>query len=124
MIGKICTSVVPFYDRKTKRMSYKGRPVLVLSDEHEGDYTVLPVSTVKDPACRDLEYDIPVKKSSYPNLNLKQDSYIRTHRQTTVHRGNITSTISDLRSEYEDLYLEVLEKLEQFNSELLSEALS
>ena len=124
MIGKIYSSVVPFYDRAANRNSFKKRPVLILSLTKNNDYAVLPVSTISDPKNRDPEFDIEVKKADYPLLNLDKDSYIRTHKQTTIHRASVTKEISDLKSTYEDLYLTVLSKLDDFHKELINNALN
>lgn len=123
MIGKIYTSVTPFYNSSKKENSYKKRPVLIIGGPRNNDYTVLPVSTVKNRDNLDMEYDVEVDPEAYPLLNLTQLSYIRTHKQITVHRAALVSQIGDLKEAYEDLYLEVLEKLEIFNKRILEDAL-
>lgn len=123
MIGKIYSSVVPYYDRITQKNSFKKRPVLIISSLHSNDYTVLPVSTISDPKNRDPKYDIEVKKNNYPLLNLDKDSFIRTHKQTIVHKSSITKEISNLMQTYGDLYLEVISTLEDFNKEIIDNAL-
>ncbi len=123
MIGKICTSTIPYYDVKNHRKSFKSRPILIISDERNNDYNVLPISTVSKKEYIDFEYDIPVTMSNYPNLHLNKDSYIRTHKQTTVYKGDVIDTISDLKSSYGDLYLEVMAKLEQYNNEIINNAI-
>lgn len=55
----------------------------------------------------------------YPALGLKKVCYIRTHKQTIVHQGALTSMIGDLKSSYEDLYLDIMVKLEQFNKSVI-----
>lgn len=45
------------------------------------------------------------------------------HKQTTVHQGSLVRQISDLKTEYEELYLNILEKLEDFNKTLMNSAL-
>lgn len=123
MIGKIYSSITPFYDIQTNQNSFKTRPVLIISEAINNDYTVLPISTISRQEHRHPEYDILIQLSDYPLLNLHRDSYIRTHKQTTVHRGSLSREISDLKQCYGDLYLSVLEKLEQFNNEILNNAL-
>lgn len=123
MIGKIYSSVTPFYDSKKGINSFKCRPVLIISGPRNNDYTVLPISTVTRREHIDSEYDIKVEPIKYPKLNLHRISYIRTHKQTTVHQASLTREISDLKAEYEDLYLSVLEKLENFNKLVLKNAL-
>lgn len=46
MIGKIYSSVIPFYDSVKQANSYKKRPVLIIGGPRNNDYTVLPISTV------------------------------------------------------------------------------
>lgn len=124
MVGKIYTSVMPYYDAITKSTMFKGRPVLIFEDARNDDYTVLPISKVSKKQYLDSVYDVEVKQADYHNLKLTCDSYIRVHKQTTVHKTMFRCKISDLKYEYEDLYLSVLELLEQCNNELMSGALS
>lgn len=123
MIGRIYSSVIPYYDRLTHKNSYKKRPVLILSGPRNNDYTVLPISTISNKANVDTDYDIEVKPSQYPLLNLNQVSYIRTHKQTTVHKASLTSEIGNLKNNYEELYLTVLGKLEDYNKQIMDSAL-
>ena len=123
MIGKICISLTPFFDSINRRNSFKKRPVLIISEPRNNDYTVLPISTISKKENIDSEYDIPIKMIDYPLLNLDKDSYIRTHKQTIVHKATIVEEISDLKQHYEDLYILVFEKLEQFNNDIISHAL-
>ena len=46
MIGKIYSSVIPYYDSAKKANFYKKRPVLIIGEMRNNDYTVLPISTV------------------------------------------------------------------------------
>ena len=123
MIGKIYSSVIPFYDSVQMKNAYKKRPVLIIGGPRNNDYTVLPISTITKKQNLDLDYDIEISPQKYPLLNLNKVSYIRTHKQTTVHKASLTTQISDLKKEYEDLYLNVLEKLEDFNSKIMNDAL-
>lgn len=123
MIGEIYTSVMPYYDTVAKSNRFKGRPVLIIEDAHNDDYTVLPISKVSKKQYLDSVYDVEIKQVDYPNLKLTCDSYIRVHKQTTVHKTMLRCKISDLKYEYEDLYLSVLELLEQRNKELINGAL-
>lgn len=122
MIGKIYSSVTPFYDSVKGTNSFKRRPVLILSGPRNNDYTILPVSTISHKENIDQEYDVKVEPNAYPKLNLARTSYIRTHKQTTVHQASLVKEISDLKAEYEDLYLVVLEKLEDFNKMVMDHA--
>ena len=124
MVGKIYTSITPFYDVKSQKNSFKSRPVLIIGDIRNDDYTVLPISKVSKRQYLDSKYDVSVKMAEYPNLNLTCDSYIRVHKQTTVHKTLIRNFITDLQEEYEDLYISVLSLLEERNAELLNDALN
>lgn len=123
MIGKIYSSVTPFYDSAKGVNSFKRRPVLIIGGPRNNDYTVLPVSTITHKEHIDPEYDVHVEPNDYPKLNLNKTSYIRTHKQTMVHQGSLVRQIGDLKTEYEELYLNVLEKLEDFNKTLMNSAL-
>lgn len=124
MIGKIYSSVTPFYDVQTGQNSYKRRPVLIISGPRNNDYTVLPVSTVTNKQNLDMIYDIEIETGLYPKLNLAKTSYVRVHKQTTVHKASLVREIADMKAEYEELYLYVLTKLEEYNKEVMDNALS
>lgn len=123
MIGKLCKASTPFYDNVRKSMSYKNRPALILAKADADDYVILPVSSITRKQNIDPVYDIAIDPSMYPRLNLTKTSYVRTHKQTIVHRNSLVGVISDMRLEYEDLYLKILEKREQFSKEITEQAL-
>ena len=123
MIGKIYSTVFPYYDSKTQKNSFKKRPVLIIGGPRNNDYTVLPISTVTKKANLDSEYDVEINPANYPLLHLDKLSYVRVHKQTTVHKVSLTSLIGDMKTEYVDLYLNVLEKLEEFNKGTIDRAL-
>lgn len=123
MIGKICKISTPYYDSVKKRMSFKTRPALVIAQADCGDYVILPVSTITHKGNIDPDFDIPIDPSVYPKLNLNKISYVRTHKQTIAHRASIISVISDLRTEYEELYLEILIKREDFSYDTTTQGL-
>ena len=123
MIGKICEISAPYYDSVKKRMSFKTRPALVIAQADCGDYVILPVSTITHKGNIDPDFDIPIDPSVYPKLNLNKISYVRTHKQTIAHRASIISVISDLRTEYEELYLEILIKREDFSYDTTTQGL-
>lgn len=123
MIGKIYKARTPYYNQATRTMSYKARPALVLAKADSDDYVVLPVSSISIRANIDPVYDVEIDPSLYPKLNLTHISYVRTHKQTIVHRANLRDEIGDLKSEYEDLYIEILEKREAFSSSITQQAL-
>lgn len=123
MIGEIRKALTPFYDQHAGRVSVKSRPVLVIAQADTDDYVVLPVSTVSHRQNIDPVYDIEINPVDYPHSNLTRVSYVRTHKQTIVHRGSIADKICDLKSEYQDLYLKIVEKREQFSTEITNQAL-
>lgn len=126
MIGKIYKIIISYYDKKTNSMSFKWRPGLVISERNGYDYDriILPVSRITMQKYFDKDYDIPVSIKDYPLLNLKEDSYIRTGKQTFVNESNIGSEISDLRKNYPDLYIDILAHVEEFNQKLINEAIN
>lgn len=123
MIGKIYSSVTPFYDSSSQTPSYKKRPVLIISGPRNNDYTVLPISTITNRANLDSDYDVGINPSNYPLLNLRKSCYVRTHKQTTVHQASLTTLIGNMKDNYPDLYLNVLEKLDEFNQEIFHNAI-
>lgn len=123
MIGKVYWSTFPFYDSATRRNAFKHRPVLIVSGPRNNDYTVLPVSSVSIKTNIDPEYDIPVDPALYPDLHLTKLCYVRTHKQTIVHRASLTSPLGDMKNDYPDLYISVLAKLEAYNAEIMNQAI-
>ena len=115
MIGKIHMARTPFYNQEAQRMDFKARPVLVLARADAGDYVVLPISTISIRTNVDPVYDIEIDPTLYPKLHLRRVSYVRTHKQTIVHRANLGELIGDLKADYEDLYLTILLKREAFS---------
>ena len=124
MIGKIYWSVFPYYNSKTGKNSFKKRPVLIISGPRNNDYTVLPVSSISIKSNIDADYDIKIEPSVFPALGLPQVCYVRTHKQTIVHQGALTSMIGDIKNSYEDLYLDILVKLEKFNQDVMNSNLN
>ncbi|MEY8367558.1 type II toxin-antitoxin system PemK/MazF family toxin [Anaerovoracaceae bacterium 42-11] len=123
MIGKIGISLCPYYNTQTNKKSFKKRPILIIGGPRNNDYTVLPISTVSRKENLDAKYDVEVIPAQYPNLNLHNTSYIRVHKQTTIHHSEILRIIGDLKSEYGELYLKILMLLEEFNQETLDASL-
>lgn len=122
MIGKIFSSIVPFYDNRAGRNSFKKRPVLIIGGPRNNDYTILPVSTVSNRRNLDPDYDVEIDPARYPLLHLNKVSYVRTHKQTTVHRASLTSPIGDMWADYRELYLEILGRLADFNRNIWNHA--
>lgn len=119
MIGKIVKIITPYYDMKTATMKTKSRPGLVIAGYgvNDNDYIVLPISSISDRRRRNRNYDIEIDPIMYPKTNLNKLSYIRTHKQVTINRKEIGGIISDFRNAYEDKYLEVVEKISEFDVE-------
>lgn len=119
MIGWICTSVTPFYDIKTKKQSFKQRPVLVIGQADSHDFAVLPISRVTNRQYLHAIYDVPVDPAAFPSSGLNQLSYVRAHKQMYVNRHALTGQVCDLKSVYPDLYLDIVIKFEDFQRKLL-----
>lgn len=122
MIGKAYFSTFKFFNAKAKEMSFKNRPVLIIGQADDTDYVVLPISRVTNKNNLDFVYDIPIEPKDVPLMNLKQTSYIRTNKQSVVHAGELTKEIVDFKSEYQDVYLDVISKVEEFQKELINKA--
>ena len=103
LIGEIHKTITPFYNSKTGLMSFKSRPALLIANADE--------------------YDIEVDPAFYTRTNLAKISYIRTHKQTIINRSQISDIICDIKSEYPDLYVSILEKREKFSSLITDQAL-
>ncbi len=69
MIGKVCQSVVNYFDSKTRTTRRKGRPVLVVGGPRNNDYTILPISTIKNRDNLDEEYDILIDPADRDKWN-------------------------------------------------------
>ncbi len=123
MIGKTYVSTFQFYDRKANKMSFKNRPVLIIGQADVSDYVILPISRVTNQGNIDMHYDVPLEPAKVPLMNLTQLSYVRTHKQSVVHAGELTREIVDFKSKYEDLYLDIIGKVEEFQNELINNAI-
>lgn len=124
MIGEIRKTMLPFYDNRLHKMSIKSRPALVVANADADDYVILPVSRITKQENRDSKYDVEVDPQLYPMLNLNSLSYVRTHKQTIVNISNMGSMIGDMKSNYEDLYLLILELREEFSTEITNQAIN
>ncbi len=122
MIGCMCISVFPYYDNKTHTNSFKKRPVLVIGQADGGDYVCLPVSRVTRSEHIDRIYDIEINPATVPLANLKQRSYIRTHKQSVVHKATLVKAVVDFKTEYAGIFQEVLDKVELFQVTMLTAA--
>lgn len=123
MVGKAYISTFKFYDIRTRQLSFKNRPVLVIGQADSTDYIILPISRVTNRINIDNYYDVSLEPEKVPLMNLKQRSYVRSHKQSVVHAGELTHEITDFRKEYEDTYFEIISKMEEFQKALISNAL-
>lgn len=119
MIGKICSISTQYYDTKLHQMKIKSRPALVIAQADIGDYNVLPVSKVSDKSKVDVIYDVPLDPSAYPKLNLSAYSYVRTHKQTVVNRGQMSRIYGDMKHDYPNLYQTVADKIKDYNKQII-----
>lgn len=124
MIGKVWTSLTKCYDVRDRRNKVKARPVLIISELRNNDYTVLPVSSVTKKENLDNDFDVEISPAKYPLLNINHISYVRTHKQLTVHMASLGKEISDLKKEYPDLFLDIMSKREQWNRLIDEKALN
>lgn len=123
MIGKICTIMISYYNRNIRRMAFKGRPALIIGKADGGDYIVLPISSIRYRDNLDPHYDIEIDSCKYKLLNLsKSISYVRTHKQTPIHYGEISTEISDLKGLYPELFNLIIDRVGEFQDAMLQEA--
>ena len=123
MIGEAYWAIFPYYDRKLDKMAFKKRPVLVIGKADGKDWVVLPISRVTQSQHLDSHYDFEMDVLSYPKMLLKQTSYVRTHKQTVLNEGELSSCITDFRREYQDAYIEIMALVEEFQKELINKAI-
>lgn len=123
MIGWYCIATFPYYDARNNRNSFKKRPILVIGEADSSDYITLPISKISHSENVDIEYDISVKIAEYPLMQLRFDSYVRTHKQTVTNKAAITRNIINVKEEYQDLWIEILSKVEDFQRKLTSAGL-
>lgn len=123
MIGKAYWSLLKFYDRSSHKMSYKKRPILIIGQADSTDFVVLPISSVSDPTKIHSVYDVQLLPSSYPKMNLKKVSYVRTHKQTVVNIAQFDDEILDFKTEYEECFIEIMAKVEDFQKKMIDKAL-
>lgn len=123
MIGKAYISTFKYYDNQTHRMAFKNRPVLIVGQADSSDYVILPISRITNQSNIDSYYDVPIEPTDVPLFNLTQRSYIRTHKQSIVHFGELTKEIVDFRKEYSNIYVDVIAKMEEFQKNLILNAL-
>lgn len=123
MVGKIHVILTQYYDLRTRKNKTKARPALIIGEQRNNDYTVLPISSVSKRENLDADYDVEISPQKYPRLNIDHTSYVRTHKQLPVHRANVGKELSDMKGNYPNLFLSILEKRDQWNNLLSKEAL-
>lgn len=123
LIGKAYVSVFKFYNNKTKKMDFKKRPLLIVGKADATDYVVLPISRVTNKNNLNLDYDIPIEPEEFPLMNLKQISYVRTNKSSTVNCCELVKEIIDFRENYPDKYLDIMIKMEEFQKNIIDNAI-
>lgn len=122
-IGKLYAILTPYYNAQTNQNSFKKRSALILGKADNEDYVVLPLSTITHQNKRDMNFDMEIIPANYPLLRQPKTSYIRTHKQQIVHNADLYIVISDLKTEYPELFLNILSKVEEFQQKIISEAI-
>lgn len=123
MIGKIVKAYTPFYDTAARKTQFKTRPALIIAKADNYDFVALPVSKISLSKNISPIYDIKIDPNLYPLTNLITISCVRTHKQCIIHQNNLGDTICNLKLQYNDLYVRILEKREKFNKEITKQAL-
>lgn len=123
MIGYAYVSSFPYYDKYMQQTRFKNRPVLVIGRADDKDYVILPISRVTSRIHLDEYYDVEIDPPRVPLMNLHSTSYIRTHKQSVLHVASLVQSIVDFRTAYEDVYLDVIAKVEEFQKNMIDRAL-
>jgi hypothetical protein len=123
VIGKAYVSIFKYYDSAKAKMSFKKRPVLIVGKADDTDYIVLPISRVSKRENLDEYYDVLLSPDAVPKLNLTQYSYVRTHKQSVVNIVELYREITDFKKDYMDIYLDIISKMEEFQKNLIDNAL-
>lgn len=110
-------------NNKTGKMDFKKRPVLVIGKADNCDYIVLPVSRITRSENIDSHYDLPMEVLDYPLMNLTAKSYIRTHKQTVLHKNELIKEITDFKKNYQCTYFESIRRVETFQKTLIERAI-
>lgn len=125
MIGKIYRSITLYYDSRIKKTTTKSRPVLILSTPRNNDYTILPISTITKKQNLDFEYDVELNPDELTNLKLNKISYVRTHKRIYIHSADLdlSKDLGDIKTCYPELYKDIIERMEKYNSVIKEECL-
>lgn len=123
MTGKAYSAIFKYYDGQSHKMAFKKRPILIIGQADKNDYVVLPISRVSRKEFLDPRYDFKMEVAEYPLLHLKDTSYIRTHKQTVINVVELADCIVDFKKEYLDAYISVIALVEEFQQNLINDAL-
>ena len=123
MIGEAYVSIFKYYNSNARKKYFKNRPVLVVGKSDDKDYVILPISRVTNKHYLDPEYDVEITKEDFPLMNLKENSYIRAHKQSVVHESELVERIVDFKSEYNSTYNEAIKKMKKFQDRIIENAL-
>ncbi|AYW50780.1 hypothetical protein C7H83_10030 [Tetragenococcus halophilus] len=122
LIGQIKTSRFPYYNSKKGKMDFKSRPILIIGVEKEVgpcDLTILPVSSITNQKNIIFDYDIKLDINKYPLLSLKNTSYCRTSKVSTVSSHEVgVRTICNLKNTYPDIYKAINDAYEMYQNTL------
>ena len=124
-VGRIYNSIIPYFDKVSKRTKLKARPCLILSEpEFDHEYMIVPVSTMMEPKYRDEDYDIYIDVSKYPKLNFHHNCYIRCSKQTLTYEQSIDfdTCLGNLKDDYPEVFIDVIERVYRANKERLKQA--
>lgn len=124
MIGQIYTCTVEFYDSRQHKLAWKGRPILIIGGPRNNDYTVLPISTISKREYLDVDFDVEIDPQVYPALGLSRVSYVRVHKQLTVHQAKLGHFIGDLRGSNPELFESIMKKLDTWNELIQKECMN
>ncbi len=122
MIGEAYIAIFPFYDNQQHQMRYKERPVLIVGQCDSTDYVVLPISRVTGRVFLDPFYDVKLDPQDYPLMNLRAVSYVRTHKQTVINLRELKYSITDFKVNYEATYLNIIERMDDFQKRIIDHA--
>ena len=123
MIGKIHKAMVKYYNSEKCKMAFKYRPVLIIGKADSSDYIVLPISSVSITRNINKHFDIRIDSKQYVLLNLLKDtSYIRTNKQTTLNYKEILEEISNLKELYPELFKLIMNRVSEFQQYLQEQA--
>lgn len=121
--GKIYSLLTPYFDTRINQMAMKKRTALIIGKADNKDYVVLPLSTITKQNKRDMYFDLEITSAKYPALQLTRTSYVRMHKQLTVHNSQIYTEIAELKKFYPDFFREILAKVKEFQQTLQDEAM-